>query len=485
MITPKINYYQSITLILIMAVSALFTGCTLDGISTDSSNTSENVTQEDLEAAARIMGETLSDENEGVMSSLNDALTTFTTDGFTLSESGGSDGLLVPYTHDDDENTGRGKETNFSYSYDPDTGQHTIAFQRIVHNGEFYKSVTDTLKYIFTDVDGAFIAFPREQRLRIETIDFTAFRDGTVQDSARESFFTRRDTFFIDGVSEASAILSLDGVHRGNGELMATTENNDVIQRSYSAIVNFLDIQIDKAVVRENGSLEAGVNGVLSWEIEIVKSKNGNSETKTLSGTVEMNGDGTALLRFKKFAKIFLINLDDGDVKDHEKEFEGQVKHVNIQEETFTLVNGRVFQLNDHTVIDDSGDLLSLEAVAQKLEEGVEVWAEGEGHVEENVFIVEEVEFEYEEHNHDDIIVKEGTVTNVNLDAKIFEINNDLLVRVSGDTQFDDSGDYMSLEAVVDAMENGDTVVVRVEGIEDTTTDADLLALEVRFELNN
>ncbi|MGK7370625.1 MAG: hypothetical protein ACNS64_10445, partial [Candidatus Halalkalibacterium sp. M3_1C_030] len=302
----------------LIALLILISGCSISGINKQE----EEITQEDLQAASRILGESLSDETSGVMGSLTDAITGISSDGFVRTTSAKS-------MSDDDENSGRGRESNFSYSYDPETGTHTLAFLRSITKPDFSKSVKDTLKYIFTDNNGSFIAAPRVNRDRIETIDFKGWREGMLNSPRRNSFFVRQDTFLIDGVSQASNLLLIDGVHNGEGNFRGTNGQGNTLERDYQLEINFLNVQIDKEIVSQNQSLEQGVTGTLTYEMVVEKTNNGSSSTKTLRGTIEMNGDGTALLRFERFQKLFQINLDDGDVHDHDDEFEGRVTSVN------------------------------------------------------------------------------------------------------------------------------------------------------------
>ncbi|MDX1618569.1 MAG: hypothetical protein R3224_07265, partial [Balneolaceae bacterium] len=474
-ITPK--YFRYLALLAVTVMFTALTGCTLDGIS--DVNQEEEITQADLEAASRILGESLSDENDGVMASLNDALTSVSssgleTEGFLKQKSGENS----VQTHDDDSNTGRGEERNFSYSYNSATGIHKITFERIVHDGDYYKSVTDTLEYIFTDINNEFVDFPKKERDRIETIDYKGKRVGEIDSPEKESFFTRQDTFFIDGVSEATNILAIDGVHHGNGSLSTTDDEGNALARTYNTVINFLDIQIDKAVVEENGSLEHGVNGTLSWEMTITRTTSGQSSTKNIRGTVEMNGDGTALLRFEGFAKRFLLNLDNGDVRDHDDEFEGRIKHVNIGEGTFTLASGRVVQLTDGTDVDPEGDVSTLEEVARALEAGHIVEAEGTGSVDGDIFVASTVKFEV---GNPDEIHFEAYVSGVNLDTRIITVGEGHTIRFGEESVISESGDVHTLAGVAEALELNRDVKVAGVGVRDTETEADLLALEVKF----
>lgn len=453
------------------------TSCSISDIDTQS----QDITEEDLLAASEILGESLSDETSGVMGTLNDALTGISSEGFV------PEGLAKRSMKDDDDNSGRGQESNFSYSYDPETGTHTLSFMRSVNKPNFSKSVTDTLKYIFTDNSGAFIAEPRVNRDRIESIDFTGFREGTLDSRRRNSFFVRTDSFLIDGVSQTSRILNIDGVHNGRGNAEVTKNDGAILERTYTLQINFLNIEIDKSIVQQNQSLEQGVTGTLTWEMIIQKTNNGSETEKTIRGTIEMNGDGTALLRFNRFEKLFQVNLNDGKIRDQEHEFEGRVTSVNLDHNTFTLSNGRVIRITETTEIEDDGDFFSLQEVAQALPGNPNISAEGEGFIRDGVFIAEEVEFEIDDDSDstDSDEEFEGIVSSVNLSAQTFTLANGLVVQIADNTEIEDDGDYLTLEEAAQALEQGITVEAEGEGFwseNSSETSADLIAIEVEFE---
>jgi len=467
------------TTLFAIALFAL-SGCSIDGLD----NQTEEITEADLEAAGQIIGESISDENSGVMGSLNDAVATFSSSGFenfaTKSSSAGND--------DDDENSGRGHESNFSHSYDPETGTHTIIFTRSINRGEFFKTVTDTLKYIFTDTEGNFIAFPRQNRDRVETIDFKGIKEGNVNLPEKTSFFVRTDTFFIDGFSDASSILSIDGVHNGEGDFQGSDNSGNTLERKYSLEFNFLNIEVDKAIVEANQSLEQGVTGSLTYEIVIENTRNGSSSSKTLRGNVEFNGDGTALLRFQRFQKLFQINLDDGDVRDGDKEFEGRVSGISTERDVVELTNGRRIVLTDNTEIEFGDRLNSLNDVATALEEGFSVRAEGEGSIRDGSFIADEIEFELKDSSNDDDsdererVEFEEIVVNTNPENSTFELDGGRIILIDDSTEIDDDGDFKSLEEVNEALELDDVVIADGEGRKTDKEGIDLVAVEIRFD---
>lgn len=460
----------------LIAVLFLISGCSINGIDKQD----QEITEEDLQAASEILGESLSDETSGVMGSLNDALTGISSDGFVRVSSPKS-----VVDDDDEDNSGRGRESNFSYSYDPQTGTHTLSFMRTVDKPNFAKSVIDTLKYIFTAENGDFIVFPRANRERIETIDYKGFREGTLNSLNRNSFFVRKDTFLIDGVSDASNILFIDGVHNGEGNFEGTTDDGNTLKRDYTLEVNFLNLEIDKSMVKQNQNLQEGVTGTLTYELIVEKTRNGSSSTKTIRGTIEMNGDGTALLRFERFSKLFQINLNDGDVRDQDDEFEGKVRSVDLERNTFTLTNGRIIRMTSETEIENEGDLFSLQEVTNALENGLYVEAEGEGFIDGDVFVATEVEFETEDDGSDGDASFEAFISDVNLEDNTVILQDERVILLTEDTLIDEEGDFTDLASVKDALEQGKTVEADGDGFYSDQESITLVATEIEFDLED
>ncbi|MFP8488718.1 hypothetical protein ACKGJO_06410 [Gracilimonas sp. Q87] len=382
---------------LILTSALIFSACSLGDVSSELNN--NELTPEEMEAASQIMGEALSDDNDGVFSSLNDALATVSSDGFS------QENTSFKNDDDDDDYSGRGNERNFNYEYDPATGTHTLSFDRSVVKPNFEKNISALLTYIFTDIDDQFIAMPRVNKDRIENIEFTANRNGDKTSNFRSSDFSRADTFAITGVSDATSILTLDGKHTGNGSITGVRGNGDTFERSFVNEINLLDVQINKDTVAYYGSLEQGVTGTLTYEMSLYKNNNGDESTKTVSGTIEMDGDGTALLRFENLAKIFKVNLQTGIVTDDEDDLEAMVSEIDTVERTVLLSNDILVIITGRTEVEGDEGIETLEEVAVALEAGTVVYAEVEGYIspqDQTRFIADEIEFEYENDDSDD-----------------------------------------------------------------------------------
>ena len=298
--------YRNIFIILMLAASTLFYGC-------NTVNSSEpEISEEELEIAGEILGASLSEQQDGVLSSVYDAFSTVSQTGISYS---GPAMMMQKSASDPGERPGRGGERNFSADYNPETGEHTVSFDRSFEGPNLTKSLSVLNKYIFTDVANEFLEFPRRDNNLIETIDFKGMRSGSFETNRRTSSFTRIDTMFVSGLSEESAILTLDGKHNGEGQMAVTLPRLDRNgERTFEVEFDFQNIQIDKAIVQENGNLEEGITGLITYDMSMTQTRDGDTTEKNLSGTIELTGDGSALLRFDRFRKTLRIAMNSGTV---------------------------------------------------------------------------------------------------------------------------------------------------------------------------
>lgn len=295
---------------LYMTVLALsFAACS------DSNNDVESVTQEDLEAATQIVGTSLSDDESGLMSSMYDTYSDIDDSGIYYESSAqykeSGNGQEYHRYH------GREFETNYVHAYDSLTGIHTITFDRNVSvnntNNSFSKSVSIASKYIFTDPDGNFIAEPKLEKSSVNTIYFTSLKTGSLDGRTRESNFSKVDTMFVQGLHSSNPIVYMNGNHYENGDASLTLKNGSTMSRNYTSYFTLEDIAVEKDTVSAYGNLEHGVTGILTFKIEMTRTRNDNSTEKVVEGTVELVGDGTALIQFAKSSTSTYISLISGE----------------------------------------------------------------------------------------------------------------------------------------------------------------------------
>ncbi len=305
---PLNNYLKLSTLALGLMIT--FAACS------SVNNEVETLSEEDIEVATVILTESTADETSGIMNSMYDAFSTVGTEGIAYGDSPES----AKSNGDDEGNRGgRSSESNFSYSYDPDTGTHTIEFSRSVSNERVNKQVSLVNTYIFTNPENEWIAYPRAERNSIEAIDFTSNIAGSIEAQNHDSEFARMDTFYISGLHASSSTLGIDGSHKSFGETNAVLDDGETnASRSYELSIDMDDIQISKDSVATYGNLEQGVTGTLSYSLAINTTVGNRIEQKVVEGSIEFAGDGTALLRFEKVPQVIRFSLRDGSRDDGE-----------------------------------------------------------------------------------------------------------------------------------------------------------------------
>ncbi len=439
----------------------LFWSCEIDRFDRDQTP----LTDDETLLTGQIVGESISENRSGMLSVFPEAFAIPTESGFTQGPSLLSAGSF--------RNLG-----DYTYEFDSASGEHRVAFSTMKDQELLQSSASHTLIYRFLDRNGDTLAHPDQQRQQIETVFFDASRSGNIQTDGRSSFYTRSDQLFIDGLSSASDVLTLDGFHSGEGTFRLHPPGGTAIEREYQLDINYLDIRIQKEVVQNNRNFRSGVNGALSYESTVRQAHNGASESKIVNGTLELNGDGTALLKFREQFDTFRLRMDNGEVFD-EDEFEGRVVGVDLPDQIFTIANGQRIQITDETELDD-GDFRTLQEVASAVDRGVRVIAEGDYYQPEeevNLWIATEVEFELESNEFEDL------VASVSLSRNAFTLRNgdEFFLADRSEVEFDDD-DLSSFEDVANAVDDGMPVEAEGEFYIDAETGRRVVR-EVEFEL--
>jgi hypothetical protein len=183
---------------------------------------------------------------------------------------------------------------------------------------------------------------------------------------------------------------------------------------------------------------------------------------------------------------------DDADDLPDTREFDEYVTAVDLGASSFTLEDGRTFFVTADTRIDDDGDLRSLAEVAEALEAGFEVEADGYFVVDANApggTRLLEVEFDREDDDGDDdgddgeSIDFDGEVIAVDMAAGTFTLEDGVVYFVAADTRFDDDGDLFSLAEMAEALSEGLILEVDGEAVVDDTVPGGLRVLDLEVEI--
>lgn len=444
----------------LVLIALLFQNCMIEGYEPGF----QPLTDEEILLTGQIIGESLSEKQNGLLSNFPEAFAiptqTYLIPGVTLLSPGSIRNL-----------------SNYRYEFDPNSGIHRVTFSKRDENLGFTSFSDDTLHYIFWDRNHNILAFPDQQGDMIDAVDFRAFRSGQIYADKKTSFFQRRDRLLIEGLSQTSDIISIDGYHSGKGIFVRIDPNGDRLEREYILEMNFLDIRINPAVINVNRNFRNGVFGAISYESTVTQNLNGAPETKIVNGTIELSGDGTALLRFNELFDTFRFKLQDGAVFDQD-EFEGRITRVNLAENIFTMANGQRIQINHQTII-EPGDFFSLEEVISALSNGSRIIAKGNYFQPNKVinrWIATLLKFELESNEFEDFVKSVELMQNsfILLNGDQYFITN------KSEVEFDDG--LESLEDVRNALDTGLPVVAEGNFIIDPVTQKRNVT-DVEFEL--
>jgi hypothetical protein len=424
---------KKISIIGMFSALCVLSACTIDSFE----NTTEPVTEQESQLTGQIIGESISENQRGILSTFSEAFAVPTPSGLKTGPSLLSSGSFRNIN-------------NYSHSYDEATGEHNVIYTFNRETPLLSQTTDVALTYIFYDTNESPIEFPESDMNRIEAVDFRSEQSGTITTGSKNSVFSRTDRILMFGLNDQSEILTLDGFHSAEGVYSLSTQTNEQIEREYLLDMNYLDIRINKETVLSNRNFRNGVTGALSYESTVRDVDAASGNAKIVNGTVELNGDGTALLNFREQIEPLRLRLDDGDVFD-EDEFEGRITQLDLENSIFTLTNGQRIRVDSQTEVDD-GDYKTLSQVAAALDNNRRVVAEGEYfHPDENVnlWIATEVEFEEESNEFEDL------VESLNLAERSLTLINGDELFLTNDSDIDYDDGLNTLQDVSDAAQNG------------------------------
>ena len=292
-------------LLLITVLSIGFWSCS------SVTNNTELTSDADLDMAAEIMGSSISDQESGLMNSVYDGLSNVSATGISY---GKNQSFLLKSNKED--RSGRGFERSFSHSYDSTTGIHTLSFERSFEKGLFSSSISTLQELQYTDLEGNFIARPKLRRNDVNQIQLLSTKTGTHNNPRKSSEFTKIDSLHFSGLHSTQNRVLMDGVHQNFGSGEAVLRDSSTHARSYEVEVSFNNIVINKDTLSTYGKLENAVSGTLTYRMVMSKVINGVPEEKMIEGTIDLEEDGTALMKFYNYDRTYRLGLKDGDIRE-------------------------------------------------------------------------------------------------------------------------------------------------------------------------
>lgn len=288
----------------LLALALFFAAC---DASVDVSQSS-SLTPAEAQMAAEVVGQSMSDQSEGMMSDMYDMDAGIDASGlayFNGPLARGSGGFSLKLWRPSNRQDGRVR-------YDSTTGTHRVTYERKYDGNNYYRSVEADLAYVFTDAGGAFIRDPRRNRDRVSTIRFTGTREGETRyrrpgtSTQMRSAFKREAEWTLAGLTTTTATFKGDQTSSGSAGIVGV----DSTQRTFNVRLIADDVTITKT--RASQGFESSLTGTMRYEIVMRR----GSEEKRATGTIDLTQNGKALMRFMGINKTYEIDLASGDADD-------------------------------------------------------------------------------------------------------------------------------------------------------------------------
>ncbi|TVQ16445.1 MAG: hypothetical protein EA364_00255 [Balneolaceae bacterium] len=293
------TYHQRFWMAALLA-AFVFTAC-------DTVNTSQdNLTEEDIQAIQTIIGDAISDQGEGFMSEMYDLTSDISQGGMARTLAEGDGDIATTETR-----PRIGPNSQYQASYNAETGWHQVAFRRYYEGELFEKYMAALLRYRFSTEQGRFLEWPRRHQEFIHKVEFEGRREGFHKGPFRSSEYLRRGNWTLEGFN--TDVMTLAGRQNNNGTMSAVLREGGTAEREFDLRFEVVDVTITKPN-EENGLLEHYVTGNINYWITITQTRNGESRVVENRGTVELNGDGSALLRLMGLKRVVKIDLSTGRV---------------------------------------------------------------------------------------------------------------------------------------------------------------------------
>ena len=104
----------------------------------------------------------------------------------------------------------------------------------------------------------------------------------------------------------------MSSVNEGEYTITSDSLNSE---GSYTLSFSAVDVTISKQAGEED-DIEHLISGTLNYSMTLNRVVNGEEQLREAEGTIELEGNGKALLRFLGVKKVYRINLQDGDIDD-------------------------------------------------------------------------------------------------------------------------------------------------------------------------
>jgi hypothetical protein len=267
----------------------------------------EALREMDEEALAVVneVAQSLSAKPDGLVSSLYDATGTLSQNGINASEAA----YKTASTQQGPPN--RGEDSNVQVQVNFQNGIHMVRFNRNLNDGRVNKTLAAEYNYVYRDNVGRLLFFPRRNQDRLGSIAFIGFKNGMIQAPQHRTGFQRTDSLFFNGFEREQGAIQVRGNTFSQG-FFEFQGDEHILNRTYRARYQFDDVQIRRTNINDRNLSEA-LSGSIHFRTISMRSDGTDTLRTEYQGRIELNGDGTALIRLRGFSEPFLIDLTEGD----------------------------------------------------------------------------------------------------------------------------------------------------------------------------
>ena len=264
-----------------------------------------NLSTEEAQMAADVVGQSMADQSEGMVSDMYDMDAGLEASGLVYHQ-----GPLARGTGMLEMRLWRpGNRQDGRVRYDSTTGTHRVTYERTQQMGPNYRSVKADLAYIFTTSTGAFIRDPRRNRDQIAAIAFEGTREGETRQRRPGDGKEVRNEFKREGSWTLSGLLGTTATFRGDQTTTGRARVNgaDSTERSYTVRLRTENVTVTKT--RAQQGLETTLTGTLQYEVVL---KRPGQDEKRVTGTIDLSQNGRAIMRFMGLQGAYRIDLASG-----------------------------------------------------------------------------------------------------------------------------------------------------------------------------
>lgn len=266
-----------------------------------------DLTADEAGEAAEIVAEALAEDGAGLFATARDLTASVSADGLT-------DGPHAIRGHRDgrphDFVRCRGGE--FELTYDETTGTHFVSYSCSFEGDHVQKSYDALLRYRYRDADGGFVPRPVANWDDVDSVAFGGTRGGSVQITrgafTSGSSFEQQGQWSLAELSDDATPALLIGSQTRTGTRIRTAPNRTV-ERAFSVAFESDGIEITP---NDEGPGYSAV-GTIAYTLSMEVTRNGQTRTRTVEGTIELEGNGRALLRIIGLRGVYRVSLGSGD----------------------------------------------------------------------------------------------------------------------------------------------------------------------------